>query len=125
MDFSDSKLDCETILALFIAREGKQIFTKIVRQKKHLVRKQKNSSIWPYLDILPKTFETKLINWPKKYDQFLMDDILTAQDQHEKGLIKLYDKIGKSVSWDEFLYGHNVVTSRGFRHWSNLSKFVN
>jgi len=71
-------LDCIDTLSLFIATEGKKNkknFTKVF-----LVQKHENSSYYPYLSALPKTFEIMLENWPKKFDEFLPNH--TKQGAH-------------------------------------------
>ena len=85
-----------------------------------LVRKQENSIYWPYLETLPKNFDTVLRNWPEKYDPFLMRHVKADREKKNKYMDLSYDQITKSlnqensqnITKDEFLYGSMVAGTR-------------
>jgi hypothetical protein len=58
---NDYKLECQDTLILFLIIEA---------------RKKKKSEFWPYIKTFPTSFETLLINFPAKYDQFLLDHVV-------------------------------------------------
>ena len=77
------------------------------------VRKQENSEIWPYLDNLPKSYDTPLEFWPKKYNQFLMHHVIEARQISIDDFNIRFDRINKTRDVvRDFLYS--------FPLWENI-----
>jgi len=77
------------------------------------VRKQDNSEIWPYLDNLPKSYDTPLEFWPKKYNQFLMHHVIEARQISIDDFNIRFDRINKTRDVvRDFLYS--------FPLWENI-----
>ncbi|KAI7900358.1 uncharacterized protein BX663DRAFT_439791, partial [Cokeromyces recurvatus] len=90
-----------------------------------LIEKQKgqNSFYWPYINILPKTIKTSLCfdENDLKYIQNTNLEFTTRErkaylhKEFEKILENLPSDIDKDqISWEEFLWCYNVISSRSF-----------
>ena len=58
-----------------------------------LDRKNDSSTLWPYFKYLPTTFGTMLFNWPSKFDELLMDDILVNKELAKGHFDEVVDRI--------------------------------
>ena len=83
------KLDCIDTLALFLILES---------------RKEQDSEFWPYIATFPSHHHYLLMNWPARYDPFLMQHVQELKNRQINILRLRYDRI-------EQIYNQNHLTT--------------
>ena len=72
------KLDCIDTLSLLLVLEG---------------RKKKESELWPYIATFPSHHHFLLMNWPARYDPFLMQHVQEIKYRQINILHLRYERI--------------------------------
>ena len=89
-----------------------------------LGRKKEDSELWPYISALPKLYKMVLINWPDKYDHFLMKSVLDTKERLQDRFKQRYDRIDKSyntqhrMTWvreEELKHAYLTIKSRAIK----------